>query len=76
MLGSFGKPSLVIGNDSRALMVKEIGLKSYFVNEVELDLLKENVRLLKEKTGYPEKISAIKLNAYNLYMQELEKIKL
>lgn len=34
MMASFGKPVAVIGNDSRALMINNLGLNAYYVDDV------------------------------------------
>jgi len=77
MMASYGKPSIIIGNDSRARMAEEIGLKSYFVNEVNYELLMEEYEFLKDGAdNYQEKFKAIKKKAYNDYLEELSKLKL
>jgi hypothetical protein len=47
-LASNLKPSMIIGSDSRAKMAKEIGIESFFVNEVDVDLLLLKYRQLNE----------------------------
>ena len=75
MLASMGKPSIVIGNDSRAKMVREVGLESHFVNDVDSSLLMSEVsRLESELSSYPEKFHAIKGKAFSDYMEALEPI--
>lgn len=75
MLASLGKPSVVIGNDTRALMAHELGLKSYFVNDIDVEtLIQEYGRLQKEKSDYQEKISAIRNSAFDSYMYEFERL--
>jgi hypothetical protein len=71
LMASYGKPSIVIGNDSRAKMVEEIGLKHYFVNDVDFNLLMREYKSL--KTGgndYGKKFKSIKKKAFNNYMKE------
>ena len=46
LMASFGKPSVVIGNDSRARMPEEIGLRHYFVNDVDYDVLNKEYEFL------------------------------
>ncbi len=70
LMASFGKPSVVIGNDTRAKMVSEIGLKSYFVNDINtknlLDFY-ENLEAIAE--DYGGRLSTIKKKAYDDYLQ-------
>jgi len=72
LMASFGKPSIVIGNDSRARMLEEIGLKSYFVNDIDYALLMEQYEYLKSGAdNYSERFKIIKEKAYNDYMNAL-----
>jgi polysaccharide pyruvyl transferase WcaK-like protein len=76
MMASFGKPSIIIGNDSRARMAEEIGLKSYFVNEIDYDLLKKEYEFLKNGAdNFKDRFKEIKEKAFNDYMEKLCKIK-
>lgn len=43
VVGSFGRPAVVIGADSRARMAELIGIESYFANEVTCELLQSSV---------------------------------
>ncbi len=75
LMASYGKPSIVIGNDSRAKMAVEIGIKHYFVNDVDYDLLKKEYNFLKNGAdNYKEKIKQIKQEAYNKYMDALSSL--
>lgn len=66
---SFGKPAMVIGSDTRAHMINEIGLKSIFVKDVMPDLLMDNYRaLMSEKVDYSEIFNKIKEEAVNNYI--------
>ncbi len=70
MMASFGKPSLVIGNDSRARMSEEIGLESIFVNDVDLAILNDRYAFLSAGADhYRERFAAIKHRAFNDYMK-------
>ncbi len=76
MMASFGKPSIIIGNDSRARMAEEIGLKSYFVNEINYNILKKEYKFLKSgANNFKERFNKIKNNAFSNYMKEFSKIK-
>ncbi len=75
MIASFGKPSIVIGNDSRAKMVSEIGLKNYFVNEITNEILEKEYEFLKNGANdYKKRFQKMKEKAYNDYMEELSKL--
>lgn len=72
LLASFGKAVVVIGNDSRAKMVKEIGLESFFVNDVSADFLMNQCEYLKTgANNFIDRFAAIKEKAYNDYLEEL-----
>jgi len=72
IIASYGKPSLVIGNDSRARMVEEIGLKHYFVNDVDCEVLNKEYEFLKfGADDFSNRFKAIKEKAYNNYMNAL-----
>lgn len=69
LIASYGRPSIVIGNDSRARMASEIGVRNYFVNDASRDMLNREVELLrKETSSYPDKFARIKQAAYSDYM--------
>jgi len=72
IMASFGKPSIIIGNDSRARMAENIGLKSYFVNDVDSDLLgKEYEYLNSGAENFNERLKEIKEKAYTDYLEAL-----
>lgn len=72
---SFGKPAFVLGNDTRAKMTEELGLKSVCVKDVTVDLLMSKAdELEKMCNDYPEQFSIIKKSAYNSYIQSLEPV--
>ncbi|MCK9613966.1 MAG: polysaccharide pyruvyl transferase family protein [Candidatus Omnitrophica bacterium] len=74
-IAGFGRPSFVIGSDSRIRMVEEIGLRHAFVSEVDAKkLLAEFEHLLKEGKKYQEAILGTKRQAYQDYMAALEKV--
>lgn len=73
MTASYGVPSLVIGNDSRAKMAHEIGLQSIFINDATSDILYEHYqRLQKETDTFKAKFDAIKSKAFDDYMKVLK----
>jgi len=73
MMAAFGKPSFVIGNDTRARMVEEIGLQSAFVHDVSADLLLEKAAQLQSgSASYREQFVAIKEKAFIDYMGALD----
>jgi hypothetical protein len=70
LMASYGKPSIVIGNDSRARMVEEIGLESIFVNDVDVDILNDRYEYLKAGAdNFKERFAEIKRKAYDDYMK-------
>lgn len=72
MMASFGKPAVVIGNDSRARMIENLGLTSYFVNDVKEVGIE---RLIHEASSrvdsYPEHIEAVRASATQAYQSKL-----
>lgn len=72
LIASYGKPAIVIGTDSRARMAEEIGLKHYFVNDVNYELLNKEYEFLKKGAdNFSERFKAIKEKAFNDYMKAL-----
>ena len=75
MLASFGRPSFVVGNDSRACMAKEIGLRNAFVNDVDVTRLISEYQYLKNGAdSFEERFSQIKTKAYQDYQSALIKL--
>lgn len=72
LMASYGRPSIVIGNDSRAKMANEIGLKSVFVNDANYHYLMSQYEDIKDNAGdFVGKFAEIKKKAYNDYMTAL-----
>jgi len=72
MLGSLGKPSFLVGNDTRARIIEEIGQRSYFVNDVDASMLLNAAAELEEsRHTYPEKINTIRDEAFKKYQEVL-----
>ena len=75
LMASYEKPSIVIGNDTRARMAAEIGLKHYFVNDVDIDLLRNEYEFLKNGgDGFAERFKRIKEKAFADYMKAFSKL--
>jgi hypothetical protein len=69
MMASLGKPAAVIGNDSRALMIQNLNLPSYYVSDVAsvgieaiIDSARSRVR------DYAQEIDAIRSQAKSEYI--------
>lgn len=72
LMASFGKPAVVIGNDSRAKMVSEIGLESFFVNDINFEFLMEQYEYLNNgANNFIERFKALKRKAYDDYIEAL-----
>lgn len=70
MVASLGKPVVVIGTDSRARMIEELGLKSYFVEDVpEWNEIIEYLEA--EKKSYEDKIESIRESAKIKYLDAI-----
>jgi hypothetical protein len=72
---SFGRPALVVGSDSRARMMEEIGLTSVFVKDATSDGLLASYRELRNRASdYPAELRRIKELAYASYMTALDRL--
>jgi len=75
MMASFGKPAVVIGNDSRARMMSNLGLSSHYVQDVEkvgVQSLIDQARSL--RNSYPEQIEGIRAQARKQYEGKLRAV--
>jgi hypothetical protein len=74
-LASFGKPSIVVGNDSRARMADEIGVERLYVNDVESQILLDAIdRMQRDASQFAEKSQSIKRDTLKKYEHLLESI--
>lgn len=74
-MASFGKPAYIIGNDTRALMIENLQLKSFFVEDIskiDLEEMVGEVRLTCK--GYPDVISSIRSSALTTYINQIKKL--
>ena len=72
LIASFGRPAVLIGNDSRVKMSEEIGLPHTFVNNADLNWLLEQYEYLKNGAdNYSERFNEVKKKAYNDYQEAL-----
>jgi hypothetical protein len=72
-IASFGRPSFVIGADSRAKMVEEIDLEHCFVSDVNCEiLLKQFEKLDANYRNYENVFLSIKRKAFDGYMNSLK----
>ena len=68
-LASLGKPSIIVGSDSRSEMAELIGLRSSFVGNVDANWLYEQIDHLESTLEcYPEIIAGIKSDAERRYV--------
>ena len=75
LMASYGAPSFVVGNDSRARMANEIGLESMFINDVDSKILINKYEELKKSySDFRKKFESIKEKAYNNYHTILSKV--
>ena len=71
-VASIGRPAFVVGNDSRALMMEEIGLQSIFVNDANLDTLLLWIQEMEGRRGsYSDEMQSIKSKALGNYLKSL-----
>lgn len=72
LMASFGKPSLIIGNDSRARMAEEVGLESIFVNDATSEILHKHSEFLSAGANdFKNRFAQIKSKALTDYMEAL-----
>lgn len=75
-IASFGRPGFVIGTDTRALMTREIGLESAFVNDVNVEKLIEQYEQLESDANiYADKSAQIRQKAFSDYQSVFEPLK-
>jgi hypothetical protein len=75
LLASYGKPSVVIGSDTRARMVSEIGIKSHFVSDVSYEELCNDVDSIRGSIkSYRDIFNDIKQKAHDKYMEALSNL--
>lgn len=71
---SFGRPAVIIGNDSRAKMAEVVGSQSYFVNDMTVDKLIELYKFLNSGAdNFTERFAKIKEKAEIDYLNILRK---
>ena len=72
---SFGRPALVVGSDTRARMMAEIGMSSVFVNDSTLNGILAWYNELTDRTAdYSEDMRRIKQQAFSGYMSALDRL--
>jgi hypothetical protein len=72
MMASFGRPSLVVGTDSRARMAEDIGLEHVFVEDASPDALwSYSQRLAADAGSYTARFTDIKARALEDYSRAL-----
>lgn len=75
VIASFGRPALIVGNDTRATMGNEIDLENVFVNDVDQNFLWQRYeKLLAEADAFKTRFSQIKEAAYKAYMDVLKSL--
>lgn len=75
MMASFGKPVAVIGNDSRALMINNLNLKSHFVEDVDTVLIDQMIdEVLRREHSYKDEIEAIRRQARLDYIEKISNV--
>ncbi len=67
-LASLGKPALAVGGDTRAQMVRELGLPVLFVNDADAALLMESFQSLLLRQDFAAHIAEVKEKALKQYV--------
>jgi hypothetical protein len=69
-LAGLGIPSVAVGTDTRLLMVQAIGLPSFYVKEVDADILEESLEhLLATFPKEQERLLVLQTETWNQYLQ-------
>lgn len=72
MMASFGKPVTVIGNDSRALMIKNLNLTPYYVEDIDEALIDNMINeMLSREQNYKDEIEEIRRKARSIYVERI-----
>ncbi|MFZ2122405.1 MAG: polysaccharide pyruvyl transferase family protein [Rhodoferax sp.] len=75
MMASLGKPAAVIGNDSRALMIKNLNLTPHYVEDINSGLIDQMIdELLLREQSYQDEIEAIRTTARSAYVEAISKV--
>lgn len=74
VMASYESPSIIIGSDSRAKMAEMIGLKSFFVNDIDSHLLKNEFDRLLNDNSYHLTIKEIKQKTFINYKEILSNV--
>ncbi|MBW6453545.1 MAG: polysaccharide pyruvyl transferase family protein [Methyloprofundus sp.] len=75
MMASFGKPAAVIGNDTRALMIKNLNLTPHYVEDINDELIDEIIdELLTRESSYQHEAEAIRARARVNYVEAISKV--
>jgi len=74
-IASFGRPSFLIANDTRAKTVEEIGLDHEFVSNITEQRLFTELNKVLQNKDYQKTINSIKSDSYEKYLQLLQAIK-
>jgi hypothetical protein len=75
MMASFGKPAAVIGNDSRALMLKNLNLTPHYVEDINSDCIDQMIaELLSREQSYPDEIESIRIATRSSYVKAISKV--
>lgn len=71
-MAAFGKPSVVIGNDSRTRMIDLLDLERIYVNDAEVDLLLDKIEEMRKIVPlFAEKSRAIKQQTFEEYQKQV-----
>lgn len=72
MMASLGKPAVVVGNDTRARMVSEIGLPSYYVSDVDPSMFDGIIEAARVRCRqYPEEMEDMRISVRVAYLEAI-----
>lgn len=73
LMAGLGKPSVIVGNDTRARMSELVKLDNFFVNDVSLEFLRDKASQLAERTSsFRDQIFDLKETSQEKYVDLLE----
>jgi hypothetical protein len=74
-LASLGIPSVAVGTDTRLMMVRQIGLPAYFVNDVTADSLEADLEsLIARREEETQRLLALKDETFHRYVALLKEV--
>lgn len=73
-LAGLGIPSVAVGTDTRLLMVKSLNLPNYYVKDVSVELLENEIEnLLKNRSEQKDRLRSLQSDTFKVYLDIISK---